>query len=82
MVYPPFANLIERLVLFGLFFTPLENPGIYAWDVINRKHQLLAKAGSNPTFLTGFTDFPTPFSSNYLSHLGQNLKPTLSDRNY
>jgi hypothetical protein len=37
-------------------FTPLESPGIYAEDVINRKHQLLKKAGPKPTFLTGFTE--------------------------
>ena len=37
-------------------FTPLESPGIYAGDAINRKHQLLIEDGVKaPSFLTGFT---------------------------
>jgi hypothetical protein len=37
-------------------FTPLESPGIYAGDVINRKHQLLIEGAIKaPSFLTGFT---------------------------
>jgi hypothetical protein len=39
-------------------FTPLESPGIYAGDAINRKHQLLIEGGVKaPSFLTGFTAF-------------------------
>ena len=34
-------------------FTPLESPDIYAGDVINRKHQLLVKAGSKPYLSNG-----------------------------
>jgi len=34
-------------------FTPLESPGIYAGDVINRKRQLLVKAGSKPHLSNG-----------------------------
>jgi hypothetical protein len=34
-------------------FTPLESPGIYAGDVINRKHPLLVKAGSKPHLSNG-----------------------------
>jgi hypothetical protein len=34
-------------------FTPLESPGIYAGDVINRKHQLLVKAGSKSHLSNG-----------------------------
>jgi hypothetical protein len=34
-------------------FTPLESPGIYAGDLINRKHQLLVKAGSKPHLSNG-----------------------------
>ena len=34
-------------------FTPLESPGIYAGDVINRKHQLLVKVGSKPRLSNG-----------------------------
>jgi len=34
-------------------FTPLESPGIYAEDVINRKHQLLVKAGPKPHLSNG-----------------------------
>jgi hypothetical protein len=39
----------------GLFnlFTPLESPGIYAGDVINRRHRLLVKAGSMPHLSNG-----------------------------
>jgi len=36
-----------------IYFTPLESPGIYAGDVINRKHQLLVKAGSKPRLSKG-----------------------------
>jgi hypothetical protein len=35
------------------FVAPLESPGIYAGDAINRKHQLLVKAGSKPHFSNG-----------------------------
>ena len=38
---------------FDGIFTPLESPGIYAGDVINRKHQLLVKAGSKPHLSNG-----------------------------
>jgi len=34
-------------------FTPLESPGIYAGDVINRKHQLLVKVGLKPHLSNG-----------------------------
>ena len=34
-------------------FTPLESPGIYAGDVINRNHQLLVKVGSKPHLSNG-----------------------------
>jgi hypothetical protein len=39
-----FLTLIVNREIATLF-TPLESPGIYAGDVINRKHQLLVKAG-------------------------------------
>jgi len=34
-------------------FTPLESPGIYAGDAINREHQLLVKAGTKPHLSNG-----------------------------
>jgi hypothetical protein len=37
----------------GFSFTPLESPDIYAGDVINRKYQLLVKAGSKPHLSNG-----------------------------
>jgi Fe-S-cluster containining protein len=49
---------LSDFYLFGLspLFTPLESPGIYARDAINRKHQLLIEGGVKaPSFLTGFT---------------------------
>jgi hypothetical protein len=45
------------------FFTPLESPGIYAGDAINRQHQLFIKEGVKaPSFLTGFTGELKKFS--------------------
>jgi hypothetical protein len=44
-------------------FTPLENSGIYAGDVINRKHQLLVKVGSKPHLSNGVC-FKFPPDSN------------------
>jgi len=41
------------IVFLYSLFTPLESPGIYAGDVINRKHQLLVKAGSKPHLSNG-----------------------------
>jgi len=32
---------------------PVRKPGIYAGDVINRKHQLFVKAGSKPHLSNG-----------------------------
>jgi hypothetical protein len=34
-------------------FTPLESPGVYAGDAINREYQLLVKVGSKPHLSNG-----------------------------
>jgi len=48
-------------------FTPLESPGIYAVDYINRKHQLPIEGGVKaPSFLTGFTFLKRVFKEGIL----------------
>jgi len=51
----------------GITFTPLESPGIYAVDYINRKHQLPIEGGVKaPSFLTGFTFLKRVFKEGIL----------------
>jgi len=53
-----------RIISFGSF-TPLESPGIYDGDAINREHQLLIEGGVKvPPFLTGLSSLRSLISLN------------------